>query len=353
MAALPKAVQKQVDEANRLAEQLSKERLNPTPPPEPKPPAADSGTPPPAAAAPPAADPPAGEPAAPSPAPAAPEAWEQKYRVLQGKYNAEVPRLQRTVSEQSSRIEQMSQQLTATQAMLGTLAQNRVAAPGSQSPTPAAPARLVKDEEVKEFGEDLTDFIGRVAEERVLRVVDGRIKPVQQQVEQVRQSATQVANAQAQTAQERLLLALDAQVPDWRQLNNDESFLSWLDQVDPYSGSKRMELLRQAYEANNVSRVVAFFNGYRSEHAVVTPPPAAPSPPKDAPPVKLEEMVAPGAPKPGPTGAQDGAGKRVWTQAEIAKFYNDCRAGKFKTQQARRDEIERDIFAAQREGRIR
>lgn len=347
MSALPKAVQKQIEEANRLAEQLAKERQTPTPPPPDGTPAPDQGAPPAAASPPP-------DEGTPPPTPAA-EGWEQKYRVLQGKYNAEVPRLQRQVNEQNSTLEQLKAQLTATQGMLAALAQNRVPAPGQgQGPAPAAPAKLVKDEEVKEFGEDLTDFIKRVAQEAVLPAVDQKLQPVQQQVAEVRQSASKVAERSVQSEHEKLLATLDREIPGWRQQNNDPGFLDWLAQVDLFSGAKRGDLLRQAYEGFDAPRIVAFFKGYRNEHAVVTPPaPAAAPAEPDASQRKLDEFVAPGTPKAGPTGAQTGAGKRTWTQAEIKQFYDDAAAGKFRNNKARRDELERDIHAAVREGRVR
>jgi hypothetical protein len=104
---------------------------------------------------------------------------------------------------------------------------------------------------------------------------------------------------------------------------------------------------------------VAFFKGYQIEHAAVTPPaaPAAPSAstPPAAPQKRLEEFVAPGSPKPSAAGTQDGSGKRVWSRAEISKFYKDRQDGKYATP-SKKDEglrLEADIFAAQREGRIR
>ena len=346
MSALPKAVQKQIEEANRLAEQLAKERQNPTPPP-------SDGTPTPDPGAQPAAASPAPDGGTPSPAPGA-EGWEQKYKVLQGTYNAEVPRLQRQVQEQNSTIEQLKQQMTATQGMLSAFAQNRVAAPGGQNAAPAAPAKLVKDEEVQEFGADLTDFIRRVAQESVLPAVDQKLQPVQQQVAEVRQTATQVVERSVQSDHERLLATLDREVDGWRQQNNDPEFLDWLAQVDPLSGVQRGVLLRKAYEGFDAPRVAAFFKGYRNEHAVVTPPAAAAAPATpDASQRKLEDFVAPGTPKAGATGAQTGAGKRTWTQAEIKQFYDDAAAGKFRNNKQRRDELEREIHAAEREGRVR
>jgi len=358
MSALPKAVQKQIADANLLAEQLNQERMRlVSPPPDGSPPGPDAGSPP-AAASPDAGQPNAdgGQPAGAASAPPAADGWEQKYKVLQGKYNAEVPRLQRQVQEQNSTIEQLKQQMTATQSMLAAFAQNRVAAPGQgQGPAPAAPTKLVKDEEVKEFGEDLTDFIRRVAQESVLPAVERRLQPVQQQVEKATSDAANTAQEQNRLAHERLLATLDREFAEWRTLNRDPQFLEWLAQPDPYSGAARQELLSQAYERFDAPRIVAFFKGYRNEHAVVTPPAsaAAPAPAQAASQRTLDDFVSPGQPKAGATGAQNGAGKRIWTEAEIKRFYDDCRSGKYRSNPDRRKEIEQDIFAAGREGRVR
>jgi len=350
MSALPKAVQKQIAEANRLAEQITQDRLNAQAPPKEVPPPPDQGSSPDAAAA--AAAAAAAGSAPPPPAPA-PEGWEQKYKVLQGKYNAEVPRLQRTVGDMTSRLEQLSSQLVATQSMLASFAQNRGAAPGSQGSAPAAPAKLVKDEEVRDFGPDLIDVMRRVAREEVGPAVESRLKPVQQQVEQVRSAATQAAAAASMTEQERVFTTLDREVPDWQDQNKDGGFLDWLSQQDAYTGVVRGELLKQAYERHDAPRVVAFFKGYRTEHAVVTPPPTPAPAPAAGSQRSLEEFVAPGTSKSGATGAPNVAGKRIWTQAEIKQFYDDAAAGKFRRDVEKRNAIEKDIFAAQLEGRIR
>lgn len=337
MSALPKAVQKQVEEANKLAEQLNQQRI-------------DNVQPPP--------DSPAQEPAETtseqSSPPEASEGWEQRYKVLQGKYNAEVPRLQRTVNDQTSTISDLKQQLTSLQMMVASLNQNRNAAPVEQASAPASSLKLVKDEEVREYGEDLTDFIRRVAQESVLPKVEQQIQPMKQQVEQVKSATSQVMTKSAKSDHERLLATLDSQVEGWRQQNEDPQFLDWLDNADPYSGVTRGQLLKQAYDRYDAPRVVAFFNGYRNEHAVVTPPTSVAAQ-QAAPQRKLDDFVAPGAAKPasGATDAQDGAGKRIWTQAEIKRFYDDCTAGKYRTNQERRKQIELDIVAAAREGRVR
>lgn len=340
MSALPKAVRLQVDAANRLAEEMRVAREG-----------AGPAEQPPVEAAPPAEAPPA--PAAPAAPPAEVPDFEHRYKVLQGKYNAEVPRMQRQLQELMGRLEQQGQQLTATQGMLASFGQ-RGAAPAQP---PAPPARLVKDEEIQTFGADLTDFIGRVAAEKLLPQIDARVQPVRQQVEEVRGTAQQQGRRVAEADKQRVLTMLDQDVPKWRELNEDATFLEWLAQVDPYAGRQRGELLREAYVSHDGPRVVAFFNGFLTEHATVAAPPAAaPAPAAQAQAGSqrpLDEFTAPGATKPAGTTSAPEGNKRIWTERDIKHFYDDCSAGKYLRNQKRRDDIERDIFAAQGEGRIR
>lgn len=360
MSALPKQVRKQIEEADRIAREYQASRQSPpngeAPPDGATPPNTDS-TPPPDATSTPPPDASATPPAAPAePTPLPTEGWEHKYRVLQGKFNAEVPRLQSQVREQAEGLRQMRDQLTATQNLLAALGQQpQQTQQGTPQPAPAA-TKLIKDEEVREFGADLIDVVRRVAREEqaaLLPEIDRRVAPVVQKVDQVAHVAQQVGSRMARSDQMSVLDQLDAKVPEWRKLNEDTGFLDWLDQIDPYAGVKRGQLLQQAYQAHDGPRVVAFFNGYQKEHAAVSPPAPPAAAPPAAPQKKLESFVAPGTPKTGAAGTQDGSGKRVWTRGEIADFYSSVQAGRFKGTAEQRRAIESDIFAAQRENRIR
>jgi hypothetical protein len=338
MSALPKAVKKQIEEANRVAEQMSQ----PPPPrsPETPPPTDDQGQ----------GSPTAGGEAPPPPPAPAPEGWEQKYRVLQGKYNAEVPRLQKMANEQSTAIDQLQKQLTATQMMLASLNQPKAA---SGQAAPVAGTKLVKDEEIQEFGSDLYDFIRRTAQEAVGPDLDAKLRPVQQQVEEARSAASEVARERALTKRDKVFAALERAVPNWQAVNTDEGFLAWLDQADPYSGFRRGDLLKQAFERHDAPRVVMFFEGYRAENAAVTPPSPTAGAPDSGSRQRLDELVAPGTVRAGSAGAPNEAGKRVWTQKEVAAFYHDVTTGKFRTRADEKARLEADIIAAGREGRIR
>ena len=338
-SALPAAVRKAAARANALVAEMN------TPPQ----PAAPAPAAPPAAAAPPPAAPAA------APAPQAPnenDTWQHRYSVLQGKYNAEVPRLQNQVREQDQLLRDMRQQLTNQQTMLASLSAGQ-SAPNAQPPAQPA-ARRVKDEEIRQFGPDLYDFIKRTSLEAVQPEIERVAAPIQQRLTKTEAAATTAAQTVAVDAVQRLYALLNDQVPDWEQLNEAPEFLAWLEQRDPYTGLARGELLAQAYKAHDGPRVVAFFNGFKSENAAISPP-AAPAPAAPAPESQMMQLVAPGTPKAGAGGAPSDAGKRVWTRADVQQLY--AKINEFtrrnKPVPVELKQLEADLVRAQSEGRLR
>jgi len=329
--------------------------FNPQPPPEPQRPAAQSQV----------------QAATPSQVPAAQDdpVAEQRFKVLQGKYNAEVPRLhqeKKTLTEQNFALQN---QLQATQALLAGLAQPPALAQPSPQPS------LVTDKEVKEFGADLIDVVRRVAQEVVqpkIRTLEEQFRPVSQAVQQMAPAVQQNSEDQARTAadlaHERICSGLDTLVVDqngnsmWERINDSTEFQTWLTQVDPYAGVQRGAMLAQAYRNQDLPRVSTFFTGFMKEHAAVAPtgqqqaPTPQGTPPAGTPSVSLASLAAPGTGIGGPVnaGAPNESGQqRVYTQAEIGAFYRDVQRGGYKGRDADKVAIERDIFQAQKSGRVR
>ena len=152
---------------------------------------------------------PASQPAADDPA------AEQRFKVLQGKYNAEVPRLHQEKKQLEQQLAQMQSQLNSTQSILANFAQPPV--------TPQAPQEqpLVTAQEVKEFGADLIDVVRRVAREEVVprvRTLEEQFRPTQQTVQQmapmVSQTAEDSRRTAAQVAHDQMCNGLDAAVTD-------------------------------------------------------------------------------------------------------------------------------------------
>ncbi len=269
------------------------------------------------------------------------ETYAQKWRTLQGMYNAEVPRLHANNRELQSRVSQMEQLLSS------------LSSQPTQAPAHAQAPVLVSDKEKEEYGESL-DVMRKVSREELVPMI-GKLAAMENAIQQIAANLNttivpqvqRVAHQQALSAEDRFWNQLAQAIPSWQQMNNDPDFQSWLLEVDPMTGTSRQLYLEQAQANLDVNRVAAFFHTF-SQATGKYRPNANAQPNRSA--SELERQVAPGRGR--GTNAPTGQGSRQYSPEDIKSFFNDVRQGKYKGREAERDRIERDIFAAQRDGRI-
>lgn len=340
-----------VRRASERASQVHQEAYGTTPEPEPQPNGSGNGQ----GAAQPQNRPPAAAPAAApaSPAPATipeeptrsehvePGSWEARYWSMKGRYDAG----QRRVTDQENRLGHLEQ-------LLADVA-TRQPEPPQPEPTidpsrPLSEQRFITDKEREEYGPELTDMIERVAR----GIAGNELAAAKAEITTLKQQVGNVGNVVATDARARLLATLDQQMAGWRTQNQDPEFLEWLELPDVYSGARRMDLLRQAFDRSDVARVLAFFNGFNAEKQAAAPAPSAPAP-LPAPAVRLEDLAAPGRARTQAASAPPAGEKPIITAAQISQFYDDCRRGRYNGRDADRIALEGQIFEAQREGRIR
>jgi hypothetical protein len=263
------------------------------------------------------------------------ETYAQRWRSLQGSYNATV----RQKSELEQRVQQMEQ-------LLATLSQSQSTA--STQPEPeAAPVRYVSDQEADEYGESI-DVMRKVSREELVPVAQrlAQIEGLLQQMQATVVPQVQaVSQRQQMSAEQQFWSDLTNYVPDWREVNDNEGFQSWLLETDPLTGVNRQTYLEDAQRSLDAHRVSAFFRAWLESTGQAT---VAQSTPKPA--AELERQVAPGRSR--GTGAATTRQPKTYTPDDIKKFFDDVRSGKYKGREQERDRIERDIFAAQRENRI-
>lgn len=252
-----------------------------------------------------------GEAPAPTPTPQAEEfVPKHKHDVLLGKYNSEVPRLSAQLREATERIKALENEVKS------------VATKPQAEP-------LVKQEEVQEYGESLTDFMRRVAREETAAV--------RSEVESVKGQVQSAAVNSAKDAEVAFYETLAAKVPDWSIINDDPAFHAWLSEVDGFTGKTRQMLLIDAEAARDASRVINFFKSF----AKVSNSRAAAASKAE------EEQVVPA--KGSPNGAPPA--KQFYNRKGIERFYADWRSGKVPQKDA--IAIEADIQLAIQEGRVR
>lgn len=308
MSNLPKSIRRQLEEANRIQAGLIAQAEPESPAPEPA-----QVEPEPA----PAPKPKVGDEDPNSPT------WQQRYRTLQGEFNAKVPQLQAALKEQTAKNQELEQRLTQL-----------------ENAKPVEKLTTEKDEE--EFGADMLDLIDRKAREivqiREQQLVD-TIRRLEARLEQTQGTLTQVAESNAASAQERMVAKLTQLVPDWAQVNESSDFLEWLGEPDPFTGIVRQQVLDDAAKANDPERIANVFRTFAGSR------PAQPQ--TDS----LQNQVAPArnanvSPSPVSTAG------RIISQDEIAKFYDDAYRKNLYSA-AKRAELEAEINKAIAENRVR
>ena len=261
------------------------------------------------------------------------DTWEQKYKTLQGMYNAEVPRMKAENRELSSRVTQMEQ-------LLSTLNNQPVAQPESIDP-------LITDKDVQEYGDSI-DVMRRAAREELAQS-NARVTELENTIRQLQSSVVpqmnQISHAQAQTAEQAFWADLSGKVPQWQDINNDQNFQSWLLEIDPLTGISRQTYLEDAQSNLDSNRVAQFFMSWPGAKST----PVAQTNRKVSS-EQLEKQVSPGRGRSG-TNTMPSEGQ-TYSPADIEQFFDAVRKGKYRGREEERGRIERDIFAAQREGRI-
>lgn len=248
------------------------------------------------------------------------ETWQKRYQTLQGMFNAEVPRLNAQVKE----LQQQLQQVLAK-------AQAPAKAPEPQE-------KLVTEKDVEAFGGELLDVIKRQAVE----AVQADFAKLQAENAELRKQLGGVAEKQGHVDRRTYFAELAAAVPDYEKLNTDQGFLAWLAELDPVSGLNRQTFLTAAYENLDAQRTAAVFSTYKQTLA---------KQPVNAAAQELQRQVAPGTSRASTPTTQATGAEKIWSLAEIERFYVDVSKGKYVRDEATR--IEAEIDAAVAAGRLK
>lgn len=234
------------------------------------------------------------------------ENWENKYRILQSKYDVEIQRL-----------------LKRTEFLEGLLAnvtseKKDVNSNGDFTDT--------SDPDITELAKEYP-AIYRGMEKAINKAFEKVSDTVDKRFGSAKEESLMNSLKQFQSS-------LDDRAPNWRRINDDPAFLNWLQGKDKYSPYTRHQLLLEAYRQFDLNTVAAFFNGYAelsgqaSKNRFVSPPTTT---------------------KPGVTTSPE---KGTYTKEEITKFYNDLSRGRIKLTPAELKAEEEKIFKAMQEGRI-
>lgn len=251
---------------------------------------------------------------------------EQRYRSLQGMFNKQV------------------ETINTLNALIANMQAPPVQAAQSKEPDPA-------DDDAETFGSDIVSMARRQARaefSKEIKALRDELAAVQGNVNHVRQDTEQVKRA----GFEKTVSAAVDELTGGRfaEINMSPEFQQWvLGSQDAPSAYR--QLFQAAIQAQDVDKVLSFFRAYAIDNNMLTGKQQVitSEPPREDP--RLAKQVAPGKSRGTPTAAdKQGGEKRMWTMTGIQNFMRDKIAGKYPKETA--DKLERDVFAAQREGRV-
>jgi len=209
--------------------------------------------------------------------------------------------------------------------------------------------KIVTDKDVEEYGESL-DVMRKVSREELLPM-EQRFAQMEQMFKQMQTNVVPQVQAVVQrqqvSAEQGFWAELTSVVPNFRQINDNDAFQSWLLAADPLTGITRQTYLDDAQRSLDAKRVANFFRAWLESTGQATVAQSTGRAQNS----ELEKQVTPGRSRNTGTPASANQGK-MYSPQDIQKFFNDVRTGKYKGREPERDRIERDIFAAQRENRI-
>lgn len=252
--------------------------------------------------------------------------WENRFRSLRGKYDAEVPALHKQVADLTQERDTLKEQLDNAPSGDGN-----GHGQGSLTDQDVEGLEQIKEE----YGDDMVSMV-----QTVVRQLQGSGSSADSdELKEIKQRLAREDEERQQDAEARFWTDLDSYVPNWRELNADQQFLDWLQGHDRLSGTQRQALLENAQQAGDARRVADIFDTYLQESGQSTDKSGADRIPDD--------QVQPRQSR----STQQPTGETIWTGAQISQFYRDKAANRYSAEEAKR--LEADIFQAQKQGRVR
>jgi hypothetical protein len=248
------------------------------------------------------------------------ETWQQKYRTLEGKYSAEVPRLHAQLKELQAQIAEMREKPKEPEA-----------------PKETKPQKLVTDADVEAFGSDLIEVQRKVAREVAMEYMK-EIENLKIANEDLRKQITQTGSQIGAVSFETRLAQA---IPDFEQINADPKWIAWLDEVDPILRGPRRNAAQEAFNRGDVEALRDYMALFKGQAA----------PPKENKrQAELERQIQPtksNASTPPPS--QKG---KTYSTAEVEKMFRKVAELGKKGSFEEAKKLEAEIDAAFLEGRV-
>lgn len=255
------------------------------------------------------------------------ESFKQKYATLRGKYDAEVPRLHQQVKE-------LTDQMNA-------IRREAEAAKKAEAEKPKEKVSYVTDADREEYGDDLIDFQRRVAKEASQEYEDR----FEQQARVIEQLQQQISNTGSQVGEVGFTQKLNALVPGFDQLDNDERWVAWLNEYDPMTRGPRRDQAQAAFNAGDAEAVAHYVSLFRES----VEPVANGKSDRDT---ELEKQVTPSRSASTVT-KSSGKDSKVYSEKELNNAWTKIRTLNTQGKYDDAEKLEAELTAAYMEGRVK
>ena len=254
--------------------------------------------------------------------------FEQKYKTLRGKYDAEVPRLHQQVRDLNGKLDELAKSMEA-------------------KPEPPTKSKekvsYVTDADRAEFGEELIDVQRRVAQE----VSQEYTERMEQQDAVIQKLQEQLAKTGNDVGEMSFTQRLHSVVPDFAKIDNDERWVAWLNEHDPMLRGPRRDQAAAAFQAGDVEAVLHYVNLFKG--SIAQPEPA----PRDQRQNELEKQVAPNRSANSVRTQSANQNSKLYSSKEVDNAWTKVRALNTKGKYADAEKLEAELTVAYMEGRVR
>ena len=254
--------------------------------------------------------------------------YEQKYKTLRGKYDAEVPRLHQQVKDLMGKVDALQKQATEK----------------PKAPTkPKEKVSYVTDADRAEFGDELIDVQRRVAKE-VSQEYEGRFEQQEAIIAELQKQLTRTGNQVGEMGFSQRLAQL---VPDFSSVDSDERWVAWLNEHDPMLRGPRRDQAAAAFNAGDAEAVAHYVKLWKESLAPVE------APGRTVRQAELEKQVAPNRSANSVATKAVGKESKIYSEREIKGAWDRIRSLNTRGQIDDAAKLEAEITAAYLEGRVR
>ena len=254
--------------------------------------------------------------------------FEQKYKTLRGKYDAEVPRLHQQVRDLNGKLDELAKSMEA-------------------KPEPPTKSKekvsYVTDADRAEFGEELIDVQRRVAQE----VSQEYTERMEQQDAVIQKLQEQLAKTGNDVGEMSFTQRLHSVVPDFAEIDNDERWVAWLNEHDPMLRGPRRDQAAAAFQAGDVEAVLHYVNLFKES---ISEPETAPRQQRQT---ELEKQVAPNRSANSVRTQSANQNSKIYSPKEVDNAWTKVRTLNTKGKYADAEKLEAELTAAYMEGRVR